>query len=126
VNAQNTDADQHILCRSQYLRKDKPYIAVYAQLTISLIFSLSLHKPPGGDSIMLCFKPYHVNKSATAERTMEERRAVLACFHITSQYDNLSSCEYLSQSPDLILMQGVVYDGEDGRAALDALHGPVP
>lgn len=47
---------------------------------------------------MACFKPYHHSKlNAVRERTMEDRRAVLSCFQITSQYEYLSSHKCLIQ-----------------------------
>lgn len=48
---------------------------------------------------MACFKPYHHSKlNAVRERTMEDRRAVLSCFQITSQYEYLSSHKCLIQN----------------------------
>lgn len=90
LNIPAPEADRYAH-RSHYHRKDKPYASVFSQLAISLIFDLSLHKPPGENSMMACFKSPQPNAPMPGkERTMEDRRAILACFHVTSQYDNLS------------------------------------
>lgn len=77
---------------------------------------------------MACFKPYHHSKlNAVRERTMEDRRAVLSCFQITSQYEYLSSHKCLIQFFFLLTTgsQGFVHGDEIGKCVLDPVHGPV-
>ncbi|KGO65244.1 hypothetical protein PITC_072390 [Penicillium italicum] len=58
------------------------FIAVFAQLAISLVFDLGLNKPvPEETSITSNLQKF---PRPSAPRTMEERRAVLGCFLVTS------------------------------------------
>ncbi|KAK3942682.1 hypothetical protein QBC46DRAFT_255934 [Diplogelasinospora grovesii] len=74
---------------THYHRKDKPYLSVMASLIQSLVYDLGLNKAPAEPNGMLPFwKNYEAKKplaAAIKERTLEERRAVLACFYTTSQ-----------------------------------------
>ncbi|KAL2147549.1 hypothetical protein VTI28DRAFT_8804 [Corynascus sepedonium] len=65
-----------------HFKKDKPILCVFASLAKSLIFDMGLHKIPGEPHISACVKNYSANPPP---KTLEERRAVLACFHLTSQ-----------------------------------------
>ena len=53
------------------------------QLAISIVYDLGLHKPPSKSLVVIPGddKPGHRTSSA---RTMEERRALLGCFLISS------------------------------------------
>ncbi|KAF2493509.1 hypothetical protein BU16DRAFT_541190 [Lophium mytilinum] len=67
----------------------KPSLAVFTQLAISLVFQLGLNKPPGSSfqTMLLNCKinaPEASKQLASAVRTLEERRAVLGCFLVTS------------------------------------------
>ncbi len=64
--------------------QSKPSLSVFTQLATSLVFDLGLNKPLSKDpQLSLCISSYKYPKSPTV-RTMEERRAVLGCFLITS------------------------------------------
>lgn len=69
------------------MKKDKPILTVLASLAKALVFDLCLNKPFIEPSFAVCLKalkqPYLV---PTREKTLQERRAVLACFLLTSQY----------------------------------------
>lgn len=71
--------------RSHYHTKDRPYLSVFSQLATSLIYDLALNRAVGDPTCFSCFKPWGFNLKAK-ERTMEERRTVLACFYIMSQF----------------------------------------
>lgn len=58
-------------------------LTVLASLAKSLVFDLGLNKVPAEPYIAACLKTQ--NYPAPREKTLEERRAVLACFYITSQ-----------------------------------------
>ena len=63
--------------RSHYFKKDKPFMTMLSQLAVALAMELNIHKD--------------VPQARTARRenltpqvrTMEERRTVLAVFHLT-------------------------------------------
>ncbi|KAH8810878.1 hypothetical protein F5884DRAFT_672828 [Xylogone sp. PMI_703] len=65
---------------ANYEADDKPFRALFSQLAISLVFDLGLNKPIPKDNQLL---PCGTSKFSS-HRTMEERRAVLGCFLITS------------------------------------------
>ncbi|KAL8787768.1 MAG: hypothetical protein Q9195_007637 [Heterodermia aff. obscurata] len=60
-------------------RKDKSYVTVMASLAKSLVYDMELNKANPEPAATPCRKPPHKVK------TMAERRAVLACFIVTSQ-----------------------------------------
>lgn len=75
------------LPRSQYHKKDRPYLSIFTQLALSQVYDLSLNKVAGESPAFSCFKPSAFNQYfGHRERTMEDRRTVLACFYITSQF----------------------------------------
>lgn len=58
-------------------------LTVLASLAKSLVFDMGLNKIAVEPYISACLKtPIHPNPR---EKTLEERRAVLACFYFTSQ-----------------------------------------
>ncbi|KAI9681082.1 MAG: hypothetical protein M1822_007156 [Bathelium mastoideum] len=68
---------------AHYQTTSKPFLSVFTQLAMSLVFDLGLNKPiPKDMQIMPCVKEKYWKPSTS--RTMEERRAVLGCFLITS------------------------------------------
>ncbi|OIW24686.1 hypothetical protein CONLIGDRAFT_584386, partial [Coniochaeta ligniaria NRRL 30616] len=74
------------LAWSQYHKKDRPYLAVFTQIALSQVYDLGLNKLPGDPTAFACFKPNAFNPYLVhKERTMEDRRTVLACFYISSQ-----------------------------------------
>ena len=77
--------DTDYFLRFNYQIHSKPSLSVYTQLSTSLVYDLGLNKPlPKENSQMtLCINSHHGPKSPTV-RTMEERRAALGCFLITS------------------------------------------
>ncbi|KAF2812287.1 uncharacterized protein BDZ99DRAFT_439292 [Mytilinidion resinicola] len=71
------------------VRVKKPSLAVFTQLAISLVFQLGLNKPPGSSFQTMLFNckinaPEASRQLDSAVRTLEERRAILGCFLITS------------------------------------------
>ena len=62
----------------------KHSLSIFTQLATSIVFELALNKPlPKDTHTLLCISTQKYPKSPTV-RTMEERRAVLGCFLITS------------------------------------------
>lgn len=67
-----------------YQVQSRPSLSVFTQLATSLVFEVGLNKPlPEDPQVSLCINSQNHPKSPTV-RTMEERRAVLGCFLITS------------------------------------------
>ena len=67
-----------------HIKKEKPMLSAMASLAKSLVFDLGLNKIPSEPYISACLKrSFH---PPPREKTLEERRAVLACFYLTSQY----------------------------------------
>jgi hypothetical protein len=67
-----------------HLKKEKPILSLLASLAKSLVFDLGLNKIPSEPYISFCVKtPFLPTPKA---KTHEERRAVLACFLLTSQF----------------------------------------
>ncbi|KAJ9401498.1 hypothetical protein DTO282F9_1695 [Paecilomyces variotii] len=66
----------------------KPYMHVYTQLAVTVIYGLGLNRHPPKESHAFhgCNPTPHLFPKATpsSARTMEERRAVLGCFLLTS------------------------------------------
>ena len=66
----------------------KPFCSLFSQLAMTMVFELGLNKSmkdlPGVD----CLSPFDQRKypKLSTVRTMEERRALLGCFLITSTY----------------------------------------
>ncbi|RKU43004.1 hypothetical protein DL546_002685 [Coniochaeta pulveracea] len=69
---------------SHYNKKDKPYLGVFSNLAKSLVYDMALNKIPGDPTVFACFKPWTATMKPK-ERTIEERRTVLACFYIMAQ-----------------------------------------
>lgn len=77
-----------IFVRSHYFKQDKPFMTMLSQVAVSLAFELSIQKdvngsstrrgPSGGPNQLRAEPP------KPAIRTMEERRTILAVFHLTS------------------------------------------
>ncbi|PMD42861.1 hypothetical protein L207DRAFT_486635 [Hyaloscypha variabilis F] len=68
---------------SHYQVNSKPFLSVFTQLAASLVYDLGLNMPvPKDIQIIPCLKERFMKP--TTPRTMEERRAVLGCFLITS------------------------------------------
>lgn len=66
-----------------HIKREKPILSVLASLAKSLVFDLGLNKIPSEPYIAACLKTsFH---PTPREKTLEERRAVLACFYVTSQ-----------------------------------------
>ncbi|KAH7002074.1 hypothetical protein EDB80DRAFT_867093 [Ilyonectria destructans] len=63
----------------------RPFIITYAQLAIAVIYDLSLTRAPIEEQYFtVCFKVWGGRPPAPRLRTMEERRAVLALWFLTS------------------------------------------
>ncbi|KAK4449642.1 hypothetical protein QBC34DRAFT_448702 [Podospora aff. communis PSN243] len=77
-----------LMAWTQYHRKEKPYFSVLVSLVKSLVYDFCLNKPPREAALSICLR----NKAEPLppkEKTMDERRAVLACFYITSQISHV-------------------------------------
>ncbi|KAK9235751.1 Zn(II)2Cys6 transcription factor [Lipomyces kononenkoae] len=63
-----------------------PKLSVSTQLATSLVFELGLNNPPRNDTALTCYDVLQCEPASSTPtvRTMEERRAVLGCFLITS------------------------------------------
>ncbi|KAK0707662.1 hypothetical protein B0H67DRAFT_685933 [Lasiosphaeris hirsuta] len=105
-----------LLTWSQYYKKDKSYLSVMTCLAQSLVFDLGLDKGPSDISPYLCFK---CDAPTPKEKTLEERRAVLACFLITSQVSySMKRMDALNWTPFMdeclqVLSQQSEWDGDD-------------
>ncbi|KAI0385300.1 hypothetical protein F5Y04DRAFT_182934 [Hypomontagnella monticulosa] len=68
---------------SHYFKKDKPFMSMLAQMAVSLALELCIHQEPATSALRR-------GRGATQQsarqrpRTMEERRTILAVFHLTS------------------------------------------
>ncbi|KAH6842671.1 hypothetical protein B0I37DRAFT_314639 [Chaetomium sp. MPI-CAGE-AT-0009] len=100
-----------------YLKKDKPILSLMASLAQSLVFDLSLNKPPSESYISSCLRtPLH---PPAKEKTLEERRAVLACFLVTSQISqSIKRIDALAWTPHMddclqTLSQQREWEGDD-------------
>lgn len=58
---------------------------MFSNLAKSLVYDMALNKIPGDPTVFACFKPWTATMKPK-ERTIEERRTVLACFYIMAQY----------------------------------------
>ncbi|RYO85816.1 hypothetical protein DL766_003772 [Monosporascus sp. MC13-8B] len=68
---------------SHYFKKDKPFMTMLAQLAVSLVFELGIHN----DVPTSALRPSRLLIQQPARlysRTMEERRTLLAVFHLSS------------------------------------------
>jgi hypothetical protein len=71
-----------------HCQPQKYSLCTYIQLAISIVFDLGLHKSPPDESRPACdeSRPIHNPWMASKTRTMNERRAVLSCFLLSSSY----------------------------------------
>ncbi|KAK3903975.1 transcriptional regulator WAR1 [Staphylotrichum tortipilum] len=67
-----------------HLKREKPILSLFACLAQSLVFDLGLNKIPTESHLSACLKLPYLHHPVR-EKTLEERRAVLACFLLTSQ-----------------------------------------
>ncbi|KAK4187418.1 hypothetical protein QBC35DRAFT_233924 [Podospora australis] len=100
-----------------HLKRDKPILSLLASLAKSLIFDMGLNKIPSEPYISACLKTaFH---PPPREKTIEERRAVLACFLLTSQIaHSLKRLDALTWTPHMeeslqILSQRREWEGDD-------------
>lgn len=81
-----------LLPRSNHFAHKRPYLVMLSQLIITLVFDLGLNRPSGEDTPVFNFmntgypKTCEVGTERTTGGTMEEKRAVLGCFIISSVY----------------------------------------
>ena len=62
-----------------------PFLSVFTQLAMSLVFDLGLNRPvPKVTQMVPCIKDFSKYLKPPTPRTNEERRAVLGCFLVTS------------------------------------------
>lgn len=72
---------------SHYFKKEKPFMTMLSQLAVSIAFELNLHQgtPSSGQLRRGTSSQLRAQRQPTAqERTLEERRTILALFHLTS------------------------------------------
>ncbi|KAK9243068.1 hypothetical protein V1506DRAFT_494407 [Lipomyces tetrasporus] len=69
---------------ANYQVHTKPFLALFTQLAVSLVFDLRLNKPVPEDTSVMSSSLHQKFVRFSAPRTMEERRAVLGCFLVTS------------------------------------------
>jgi hypothetical protein len=82
MNVEIEESDTNNSARGHYQACTKPFLALFSQLAMALIFDLGLNKPVFKDIPALpCVKE---QTKRSTPRTMEERRAVLGCFLVTS------------------------------------------
>ncbi|XXG97576.1 hypothetical protein Hte_003881 [Hypoxylon texense] len=67
---------------SHYFKKEKPFMCMLSQLAVSLAFEMGIHQdapanPPPRSRLL-------VQPAGRRPRTMEERRSIIALFHLTS------------------------------------------
>jgi len=67
-----------------HLKREKPILSLFSCLAQSLVFDLGLNKIPSESHLSACLKLPFLHPPVR-EKTLEERRAVLACFLLTSQ-----------------------------------------
>jgi len=67
-------------------RKEKPCFSVLASLAKSLVYDFGLNKPPKDAHVPVCPLGKIGPPPLLKEKTIAERRAVLSCFLLTSQY----------------------------------------
>ncbi|KAL6365774.1 hypothetical protein LRP88_00349 [Fusarium phalaenopsidis] len=72
---------------SHGFKMDKPFMTMLTQMAVSLAFELGLHKPPVNGAQRCKFgRSVAEQQQARRERTLEERRTILALFHLSSSY----------------------------------------
>ncbi|KAK5662324.1 hypothetical protein OQA88_8230 [Cercophora sp. LCS_1] len=107
---------------AQYQRKEKPCFSLLTSLAKSLIFDFCLNKPPRPPAAAICLEG-RVDVPA-GERTMDERRAVLALFYITSQISQvMKRIDALTWTPSMddclqVLTQTPECEGDELLVAL--------
>ncbi|KAI1139781.1 hypothetical protein F5Y05DRAFT_411965 [Hypoxylon sp. FL0543] len=70
---------------SHYFKKDKPFMSMLSQMAVSLAFELDIHHDVPTKTLRRSRFPLPIQQSARRHpRTSEERRTMLAVFHLTS------------------------------------------
>ena len=65
----------------------KPFLILFSQLAKSVTYELGLTRSPAEEQYFaVCFKPWGGRHPQPKPRTLEERRALLSLWHITSMY----------------------------------------
>ncbi|XDG02863.1 hypothetical protein ABKA04_002478 [Annulohypoxylon sp. FPYF3050] len=68
---------------SHYFKKDKPFMCMLTQIAISLALELGIHRNPPATPLRRSRLPNQIVEQPRP-RTMEERRTMLAVFHLSS------------------------------------------
>lgn len=68
---------------SHYFKKDKPFMTMLSQIAVSLALELNIHQEPV-TSALRRGRASTQQSARQRPRTMEERRTILAVFHLTS------------------------------------------
>ncbi|KAI1412437.1 hypothetical protein F5Y13DRAFT_163584 [Hypoxylon sp. FL1857] len=106
---------------SHYFKKDKPFMSMISQLAVSLAFELDIHHDIPTKTLRRSRFPLPVQQSARRHpRTLEERRTILAVFHLTSStWATYRKTEPLRWTPYLDDCLRVLSEGRE--TYLDAL-----
>ncbi|KAK0671921.1 hypothetical protein QBC41DRAFT_353834 [Cercophora samala] len=107
-----------------HIKREKPILSLLASLAKSLVFDLGLNKVPSEPYISACLKTaFH---PPPREKTMEERRAVLACFLLTSQISHslkrLDALTWTSHMEESLQATSQSLDNAPPSYYLSALH----
>lgn len=74
--------------RSHYFKQDKPFMSMLSQVAVALAFELGLHKDISAGSTpskaTSGSEELRVRDQSPEIRSMEDRRTILAVFHLTS------------------------------------------
>ncbi|OTB01589.1 hypothetical protein M426DRAFT_323349, partial [Hypoxylon sp. CI-4A] len=109
---------------SHYFKKDKPFMSMLSQLAVSLAFELDLHRdvPPAASIVSRrrSLLPARQRIAKQHPRTTEERRTMLAVFHLTSStWSSYRKTEPLRWTPYLSECLHIL--SEQGETHLDIL-----
>jgi hypothetical protein len=70
----------------------KPFLILFSQLAKSVTYEMGLTRSPAEEQYFAtCFKPWGGRHPQSKPRTLEERRALLSLWHLTSMYVGIIS-----------------------------------
>lgn len=104
-------------------------MTIYSQFATAVVFDLMLNQAPGGDKpSLLTILQTHPDEdpSPPRARTMDERRAVLGCFLLTSRYSIHLPSHLPSIIPLLTQSQYIPLPRKERTPSLDSPHGRMP
>ncbi|KAJ2901031.1 uncharacterized protein MKZ38_002157 [Zalerion maritima] len=104
-----------------YHKQDRPYLVVAMSLAHTLVYDLGLHKANNHGSQVTstvnCWKQYDIpmppivlgQKSNPMELTMEERRALLACYYVSNTHNRNSVTMALKRNESISWTSNMEY-----------------